>query len=216
MSKENFKIGVTPTYTTENIERRAIEVRAASIDSRTVTGYAALFNSASQNLGGFIEYIDRDAFNEALPVSDVRALFNHNDNYILARSSSGTLQLEIDERGLKYTFEAPNTTAGNDLLESLKRGDISQSSFGFTVDTDNWEYRGDDLPAVRTITKVKRLYDVSPVTFPAFNNTTVAIRKLNVLQQNNNKMNGNTEKKEEYIATRDIEYLELELKKYGT
>ena len=165
----------------DNIEKRAATIEAAQEESSMVTGYAAVFDSDSEDLGGFIEQIERGAFKEAIERSDVRALFNHDDNFILARTASGTLKLYEDERGLKYEFEAPKTTAGNDLLEMIKRGDISQSSFGFTVEEDDWSNR--DGMAFRKIKKVKRLYDVSPVTFPAYPEASVAVRKLEQLKQ---------------------------------
>lgn len=165
----------------DNIEKRAATIEAAQEESRMVTGYAAVFDSDSEDLGGFIEQIERGAFKEAIERSDVRALFNHDNNFILARTASGTLKLYEDERGLKYEFEAPKTTAGNDLLEMIKRGDISQSSFGFTVEEDDWSNR--DGMAFRKIKKVKRLYDVSPVTFPAYPEASVAVRKLEQLKQ---------------------------------
>jgi HK97 family phage prohead protease len=160
----------------KNIEKRAATVEAAQEESRMISGYAAVFDSDSEDLGGFTERIERGAFAEAIKVSDVRALFNHDNNMILARTASGTLRIYEDERGLKYEFEAPNTTVGNDVLEMIKRGDISQSSFGFTVEKDSWTKR--DGTTYRTIKKVKKLYDVSPVTFPAYPEASVAVRKL--------------------------------------
>jgi HK97 family phage prohead protease len=166
----------------KNIEKRVfqIELRADDADAerRTVTGYAAVFNSPSEDMG-FIEYIERGAFKEALKTSDVRALFNHDPNYILARSASGTLKLQEDDKGLRYEFEAPATTFGNDFLTMLRRGDISQSSFGFTVAEQAWEEKKSadgDTQYIRRIKKVERLYDVSPVTYPAYPDTEVALR----------------------------------------
>lgn len=153
------------------------EMRMEGEESRKVVGYAAVFNSDSEEMWGFKERIAPGAFDEAISVSDVRALFNHDPNMLLARTSSGTLTLSVDERGLRYEFEAPNTTAGNDLLEMLKRGDVSQSSFAFTVKDEKWDEVKDEMP-IRTITKVKRLYDVSPVTYPAYPDTTAARRSL--------------------------------------
>ena len=147
----------------------------------TVTGYAAVFNSKSEEMWGFRERIDPAAFNDA-DMSDVRALFNHDPNMLLARSSSGTLQLSVDDHGLKYTFELPDTTAGRDLREMLKRGDVSQSSFGFTIAEDAWEERknkaGEVEETTRVIKKIHRLYDVSPVTYPAYPDASVALRSL--------------------------------------
>jgi HK97 family phage prohead protease len=169
----------------KNIEKRAATVEAAEQESRTISGYAAVFDSDSEDLGGFTERIERGAFAEAINVSDVRALFNHDNNMILARTASGTLRIYEDERGLKYEFEAPNTNVGNDVLEMIKRGDISQSSFGFTVEQDSWAKR--DGTTYRTIKKVKRLYDVSPVTFPAYPEASVAVRKLEEINLEENR-----------------------------
>ena len=150
-------------------------------DGKTVTGYAAVFNSLSEEMWGFRERIDPAAFREA-DISDVRALFNHDPNMLLARTSSGTLKLEVDERGLRYSFDLPDTTAGRDLGELLRRGDVTQSSFGFTIADDEWiESRDNDgnvEEVTRVIKKVKRLYDVSPVTYPAYPDTSVAVRSL--------------------------------------
>ena len=161
-----------------NIEKRAfnaeIEVRAEG-ETPTISGYASVFNKRSENLGGFREVIAPGAFDGVLN-DDVRALFNHDANFLLARTASGTLRLSVDEEGLRYEFEPPNTTAGRDLVESMKRGDITQSSFAFTVASDSWEER--DGGMLRTINKVERLYDVSPVTYPAYPDASVGLRSL--------------------------------------
>jgi len=171
----------TRTY---NAELRASE------DGKTVTGYAAVFNSMSEEMWGFRERIDPKAFDNA-DMSDVRALFNHDPNMLLARSSSGTLALSVDEKGLRYSFKLPDTTAGRDLREMLKRGDVSQSSFGFTIAEDAWEERKNDAGEVvettRIITKVHRLFDVSPVTYPAYPDATVAIRSRDKWQEKHKK-----------------------------
>lgn len=163
-----------------NIERRVLTGRMKKKDddseSRRVVGYAAVFNSASETLwGSFVEEVDAAAFDEA-DMSDVRALFNHDDNKILARTP-GTLALEIDSSGLRYEFDMPDTTYGNDLLESMRRGDVTQSSFGFTVMEDEWIDRSaDQLLPLRRILKVGRVFDVSPVTYPAYPETTSEVR----------------------------------------
>lgn len=167
-----------------NIERRVLpgpslrKMDKDDKDSRKVVGYAAVFASSSEALwGSFIEEVDAHAFDEA-DLSDVRALFNHDDNKILARTPD-TLALTIDERGLRYEFEMPNTTYGNDLLESMRRGDITQSSFGFTVEEDEWIDRSkDELLPMRRILKIGRVFDVSPVTYPAYPETTSEVRSL--------------------------------------
>ena len=130
-----------------------------------IEGHAAVFNELSEDLGGFREKINPGAFDEVLD-NDVRAFFNHDPNFLLARTSSGTLKLSTDKRGLKYSFDVPDTTAGRDLLVSMKRGDITQSSFAFQVESDSWNTTSKG--EIRTIEKVSRLYDVSPVSIPAY------------------------------------------------
>ena len=162
-----------------NKEIRLYNMREMQVrDENYIYGYAALFNSMSEEMWGFREVIDPGAFSET-DVSDVRALFNHDNNLLLARTSSGTLSIEVDENGLRYEFEAPKTSYGKDLVELMKRGDVTQSSFGFTIDREGeyWEQREGELP-VRHITRIKKLYDVSPVTYPAYPDTTVAVRSL--------------------------------------
>ena len=143
------------------IEKRKINGKSNPV----VVGHAAVFDSLSEDLGGFKERIDKSAFDDVLE-NDVRAFFNHDPNHLLARTSSGTLKLSVDEKGLKYEFSVPDTTSGRDLLVSMERGDITQSSFAFTIQDDSWNKEGDI--DVRTIKKVKRLYDVSPVSIPAY------------------------------------------------
>lgn len=154
------------------------ELRKAD-DSRTVEGYALLFNKESQNLGGFTEVIERDALNSSvIENSDILCYLNHNeDRGVLARSKKGvgSLHLEIDDTGLKYRFEAPNTALGDELLENLKRGDITESSFAFTISKDVWEKRSNNVP-LRRIKGIRELYDVSPVYKPAYQGTTVNCR----------------------------------------
>ena len=158
----------------EVVEQRAYdgEIKAA-VEGRTVEGYASVFNSMSEDLGGFREIILPGAFSEVLD-NDVRALYNHDSNYLLARTTSGTLELKEDEKGLYYRFEMPNTSYGNDMLELFRRGDLTQSSFGFTVEKDNW--RMEDGQQVRYIERVGSLFDVSPVVFPAYSQASSGLR----------------------------------------
>jgi hypothetical protein len=153
------------------------DLRIESVDPSkpTVKGYASVFNRLSEDLGGFREKIHPDAFNDVMG-NDVRALFNHNPDKILARTKSGTLSIGIDSEGLRYEFTPPDTTTGRDLMESLKRGDIDQSSFGFSVVEDEWN-DSEEIP-IRTVLKVGRLYDVSPVTYPAYPDASVGLRSL--------------------------------------
>ena len=158
----------------EIVEQRAYdgELKAA-VEGRTVEGYASVFNSMSEDLGGFREIILPGAFSEVLD-NDVRALYNHDSNYLLARTTSGTLELKEDDKGLYYRFEMPNTSYGNDMLELFRRGDLSQSSFGFTVEKDSW--RMEEGQHVRYIERVGSLFDVSPVVFPAYNQASSGLR----------------------------------------
>ena len=150
----------------------------AKAQKRIVEGYAALFNSTTTIGGWFDEMIEPGAFTEALQTSDIRALFNHDPNYILARSTAGTLEVTEDDKGLFYRFEVPNSNFGNDFLEMLRRGDVSQSSFAFTVAKQRWEEEkmGEESKYKRVIEKVDQIYDVSPVTYPAYPETSVSAR----------------------------------------
>lgn len=164
------------------VERRFIPATELRIRDgargATIEGYAALFNSRSEDLGGFVEVIAPGAFRDALVVSDIRALWNHDPNYVLGRVKAGTLEVQEDERGLKIANTPPNTQWAKDLLESMRRGDVDQMSFAFRVDKggSHWEEEGEML--VRTITKVSEVRDVSPVTYPAYPDTSVAVRSL--------------------------------------
>ena len=152
-------------------EKRFFEVETR-IDKKkgkdVVVGHAAVFNSLSEDLGGFREKIMPGAFDDVLD-NDVRAYFNHDPNFLLGRVSAGTLRLGVDEKGLRYELDIPNTSAGRDLKENMKLGNITQSSFAFTLgkDGDSWE-RSEDGADIRVIHKVDRLYDVSPVSLPAY------------------------------------------------
>ena len=149
-----------------------IEVRRTG-KSNIVSGYAAVFDRLSDDLGGFREIIDADAFSE-LEQADVRALFNHDPNQVLGRTTAGTLRLDIDGHGLRYELDLPDTTIGRDLAESIRRGDINQSSFAFQVADDEWSMQ--DGYQLRTIKRIGALIDVSPVTYPAYPDATVSAR----------------------------------------
>ena len=142
--------------------------------SNTVTGYAAVFGKLSENLGGFRETINKRAFEGRLE-DDVRFLINH-DGMPLGRTTAGTLRLAVDETGLKYEVDLPDTPTANELRVALERKEITQSSFQFTVEEDTWEERNGEMR--REILKVGRLLDVAAVTFPAYPDATVALRKM--------------------------------------
>lgn len=164
----------------ENLERRnyAFSVTVTGEeDKRSVEGYALLFDTPSDGLS-FTEIIERNALDGVIAKSNVFALLNHDsERGILARSKNGegTLTLTVDDKGLKYRFEAPHTALGDELLEYLRRGEISESSFAFTVAKETWDYR-DDGSWKRTIHQIDRLFDVSPVFDAAYSATSVCLR----------------------------------------
>ena len=168
------------------------ELRVSEQGNEIIEGHAAVFNSWSEMLGGlfpFKEIVRKDAFKETIQNDDIRALFNHDPNYVLGRNKSNTLYLEEDEVGLRVKITPPNTTYAKDLVESIKRGDVSQMSIGFIVLDDSWGTV--DGVDTREIKKVK-LFDVSPVTFPAYQETDVGIRGLEEYQKyKNSKENKN-------------------------
>ena len=180
--------------TDNKIERRVIAVvdmemrveRAEDNKPTKLIGYAAKFNSLSEDLGGWFERIKPGAFSNALKASDTRALVNHDPNQILGRTKSGTLTLTEDEVGLAYVVQLPNTQVGKDIAESVDRGDISGNSFAFTVDTDKWHM--EDEVGIREIVSVAELFDVGPVTYPAYPDTTVASRSHTEWRENKTKL----------------------------
>lgn len=149
------------------------ELRIEDGDRPKIVGYASVFNQMSDDLGGFKEIVRPGAFKKTIAESDIRALFNHDPNYVLGRKKTGTLTLEEDEHGLRISVDPPDTTWARDLLTSIKRGDIDQMSFGFKTIKDEWEKR--DGENLRFLDEA-RLFDISPVTFPAYPQTTVAVR----------------------------------------
>ena len=151
------------------------ELRAGG-DSRKIEGRSIVFNSLSQDFGGWKEEISPDAISdEIINAIDILFLLNHSDSRgILGRKrkGSGSLSTEIREDGVYFSFEAPQTSLGDELLEYLRRGDITQCSFAFTVDDDNWEEQ-EDGTYIRTIKKFHRIYDMSAVYTPAYTDTEV-------------------------------------------
>lgn len=200
-----------PVIVDENQERRThtVEMRVKDAGygkkSNVMDGYAANFNVLSENLGGFREILMQGCFKDCLASSDVRGLFNHDPNLILGRNTSGTLRLSEDERGLHFEIDPPETSYAKDLEVSMKRGDVNQCSFGFRVaeNGDSWAKDSDGL-WIRTITKVERLYDVSPVTYPAYTQTSCAVRSM--LQKEADK---DAEEKRTIAEAEEIERIRL-------
>lgn len=140
-----------------------------------IVGHAAVFNELSEPLWGFRERILPGAFKEAIELDDVRALWNHDPNYVLGRNKAGTLRLAEDDRGLAVEIDPPDTHWARDLLVSIRRGDVNQMSFAFTVLDE--EFSKDNGENIRTLKKV-RLHDVSVVTYPAYPQTDVQVRSI--------------------------------------
>jgi HK97 family phage prohead protease len=166
------------------MERRALtaplEVRG---ESRTIAGYAAVFNSVTDIGGFFREQIAPGAFATQV-TEDVRALFDHDSAHVLGRTKSGTLRLSEDERGLAVEIDLPDTQIARDLRESMARGDIDGMSFGFRVTDETWDRSG-KVP-LRTISGVE-LLEVSVVTFPAYADTEIGLRSLNTWLESQSK-----------------------------
>lgn len=161
-------------------EKRAIgfeqaEVRFNEGDKRTLEGYASVFDTPT-DLGSFQEVIEAGAFTRALnEQQDVRALVDHDPARVIGRTKNNTLELREDNRGLFSRIELPDTTEGRDIATLVQRGDLDAMSFGFTVRSDRWERN--EGRNVRYIEDVD-LFDVSVVAFPAYADTTVALRSM--------------------------------------
>ena len=156
-------------------------------ENRHISGYAAVYDSLSEDLGGFYEVLEKGAFDEVMRSEpDVRALSQHDTVKILGRTSAETLTLEADSRGLKMDIALPDTSYAADLYESVRRGDISGASFGFRVGFDDYVFDWDaddlDLP-VRRIKRIRELIEVSVVTFPAYQGTEVSADVRSLLQR---------------------------------
>jgi len=160
------------------MERRNIadvEFRFSESDEGNIlTGYAARFGVWSEDLGFFKEKIQAGAFAKTIKENDIRALFNHDPNLILGRTKNKTLELEEDEKGLLFNMVLPDTTYAADLKKSIERKDVTQNSFGFQMIKDEWSPDGKK----RTLLEAK-LFDISPVTFPAYPQTSVKVRFAN-------------------------------------
>ena len=158
-----------------------IEVRQGDGDDDDtalgVKGLAAPFDKLSQDLGGFREKIEKGAFAGAIKRSDVVGLFNHNPDHLLGRQSAKTLRLRESEKGLEFEMDLPDTQLARDVVANIRAKNITGNSFSFVVKVDEWD-NSDKKMAIRTIKEIDRLFDVGPVTFPAYKATKVAARSL--------------------------------------
>ena len=174
------------------------QIIRSDAESRTVEGYALLFNTPSDGLP-FVETIKTGALDGVVENSDVFALLNHDQSRgILARSKygQGTLTLTVDEKGLRYLFEAPHTALGDEVVENLRRGEIDESSFAFDVEEAEWS-KDQDGTLRRTINKIKNLYDVSPVYNAAYSATSVYMRCKEMADEELKRMEEEQRKAEE-------------------
>lgn len=159
-------------------ERRFLqaEVRATGDASPKIVGHAAKFNTLSQDLGGFFERIAPGAFDDCLRENpDIVGLFNHSFDYVLGRTSSGTMAVSVDAEGLLYSIEPPDTQLARDLMTSMRRGDIRGSSFGFYCLEDTWDLDPTTDSIIRTIVKAS-VFDCSVVTDPAYLTSDASVR----------------------------------------
>jgi HK97 family phage prohead protease len=173
----------------KNLERRyvtdTLEMRGLPGQGAVLAGHAAVFNEETQIMAAFRERVMPGAFKKTIKEADVRALFNHDPNHVLGRNKAKTLRLSEDEAGLAYEIDLPETQFAVDLARLIERGDVTQSSFSFEMTKELWDYpkkESSDLP-LRSLKEVK-LWDVSPVTFPAYEGTDVdlqrALRSLSI------------------------------------
>lgn len=163
-------------YKLEDVERRClpmseVNLRVDGEDAPKIVGYAAVFNTWADIGGWFRESIRPGAFAKTIRENDIRGLVNHDENFVLGRNKAKTLSLREDDKGLATTIVPPATTWANDLLVSMKRGDVSQMSFGFIVNKAEYDFDKDE----RVLTDVT-LFDVSVVTFPAYPTTSAQVR----------------------------------------
>ena len=187
----------------DNIEIRSFSINSDA-ESRHISGYSVVYHSLSVDLGGFREIIEPTAITtELINRSDVVMNYNHDDSLILARSRNGegTLRLSTDERGLLFEFDMPNSALGDQVLESIRRGDISTCSFAFSLNPDasgeTWT-RDDENGVIRTITAIDGLYDCALVIHAAYPETSVSARSLDKLNELKN-MKENIELREDEV-----------------
>ncbi len=206
--EEKSEVRTNPNKEVRTFNVQDLELRMDG-DKPTVVGYGAVFNSMSNDLGGFREFIAPNAFEGRLE-DDVRFLINH-DGMPLARTTNGTLRLSVDEKGLRYEADMPNTSTARDLMELLKNGTINQSSFAFTVEEDSWEIK--DGMNIRTIDKVSQLYDVSSVTYPAYNQASSAVALRSLEEWKSKEENIEAKKDNEDLKKRSLNEMRLKILK---
>lgn len=171
------------TRSTDGVERRfhrtTVEERAKG-DGWQIVGLGIVYNSLSENLGGFREEVAPGAAEGLLDDPDIAGLFNHNPDLLLGRVGAGTMRLSDSDKGVVYDIDGSNRSYALDLRESLRLKEVTRSSFAFRVARggDEWEEDEESGLLVRTITKFSRLFDMSPVTYAAYPETDAGTRDL--------------------------------------
>lgn len=167
-----------------DIDERPFEIELRQDgDAPRIEGYAVVWNSMSRDLGGFKEIIEPGAFGEALAGGpDVRALFNHDSNMVLGRTTNGSLALAEDAHGLRVSLSMPDTAYARDVYKLIERGDVNQMSFAFKPRKGGETWATEDGQRVRRV-RNSDIYDVSVVTYPAYEATSVAARALEMAQE---------------------------------
>ena len=155
-------------------------------DERVIEGYFALYESETELWAGSYEIISKGAFDSTLNKNDIRALWNHNTQYVLGRNRNGSLELKADDKGLFATIKLPKTQYAEDLYALVSRGDIDQASFGFNILDEELEELADG--GYRWRIKDIDLHEISVVTFPAYENTTVQAREKQIQQLEQRKL----------------------------
>lgn len=160
---------------TRSVFDAEIELRADE-DKKTLAGYAAKFESLSVPLFGFREKIRKGAFADAIKKNNIRALWNHNPDFVLGSTKNGTLQLQEDSKGLRFDLELPDTQAGRDAAVSVSRRDVDGMSFSFEAKKQEWDEK-DEKNVIRTLIEVD-VKEISPTAFPAYPATKVVARSV--------------------------------------
>lgn len=200
------------TYETRSIAVRELRAEGDGAETK-IRGYAALYNVLSDDLGGFREQIATGAFTRAAKEDDVRALVNHDPSLIIGRTKAGTLTLRDDDTGLWFELTPPDTQVGRDIVTSIRRGDIDQMSFGFRVAPGGDQWMWANGTALRTVKDVE-LFDISPVTYPAYPQTSVSARsQVDALKKANGQAAGGTDQSDVQALARRQMLMRLEIAK---
>jgi HK97 family phage prohead protease len=205
------------------IERRFInlqEMRVKKVEGEpvTISGYSAKFNLLSEDLGGFREKIKPGAFKNAIEKSDVRALVDHKSELIVGRKGVN-LTLKEDDVGLFMELTEPKNRSArfDQLAGDIDSGLITQQSFGFTLKSETWDEDKEAGTVTRTLNEIEELFDVSPVTYPAYPDTTVAKRSLDKFKTADTSVEIKSEEQEATLSADDMaedELLQKRIEKY--